>query len=734
MTINFVTKRDGNIEEFNVAKIKRMIDWSCEGLEVNSLALEAKFDEFLSEELCTKSIQENLIMAARMLANSDEPDWTFVAGRLWTMQMWKERNGYSQDLYSFINSQILKGEYYGSLVEALPNNYTKEEMDYLGSKIDKYKDLNHSYGSVLTAYYKYLTKTECLQEMFMVTSMIIASVSENKVAFAEELYTALSDRKLSLASPWLGNIRQGGNISSCFIIEPNDSIDSIFDNVKRAALISKDGGGLGISLARIRAQGSEVAGRKGASKGVFGWASILDKVAVFVDQGGKRAGAFTLALPVWHRDLEGFLEIQSETGDLRTKAFDIFPQVTVPNLLMELDKEDGNNTWYTFCPYEVNKAIGVSLPDLFGKDFEEGYKKAVEGYEQGIIQNVKKFKVRDVLKMIMRAQFDSGLPYIAFTDTINNDNPNDHVGNIPSVNLCIESFSVVKPDELAHSCNLASVVAGRCEDLDEVVRLAGLATEVLDNGIALTKNPVSIAGEHNSKLRTIGVGVQGMADWLAKNFTTYKDKQAISEFMEAVQYGAVCRSVLLAKERGAYPEFKGSRWDTGKQLSKYSENPRSKMNWKMLEPLLSQYGIRNSQLTSPAPNTSTSIFMDAGAGMMPTYGGFYQKDNGNGLFPFASMYVKENFLFYAKNASMYDVSELAEAVGVAQGWVDAGISTEYFMDHNKPDFTAKDLYELIHSCYDNRTKGIYYIRHIKKGKSFSDEVSIETVGCEGCRD
>lgn len=734
MTISSVTKRNGNVEEFDVSKVKRMINWSCEGLDVNPLALEAKFDEFLSEELSTKSIQENLIMSARMLANSEEPDWTFVAGRLWTMQIWKERKGYTSDLYSFIKMQVDKGEYYGDLVESLLDTYSKDEVLYLGSKMDKYKDLDHSYGSVLTAYHKYLTKSECIQEMFMVTAMIIASVSEDKVGFAEKLYSKLSSRKLSLATPWLGNIRQGGNISSCFIIDINDSIESIFDNLKNAALISKNGGGLGASLARIRAQGSSVNGREDASKGVFGWASIFDKTALFVDQGGARKGAFTLSLPAWHRDIEGFLEIQSETGDLRSKAFDIFPQVAVPSLMMELDKEDSNNLWYTFCPHEVYNKVGVSLPDLFGKEFEEGYYKAVKAYEEGDITNVKVFKVRDLVKMIMRPMFDSGLPYMSFSDTINKENPNNHVGNIPCVNLCVESFSVVKPDELAHSCNLASVVAGRCDSLEEVVELAEIATEVLDNGIALTKNPVNIASAHNNLLRTIGVGVQGLADFLAKNKSSYKNKEMISNFMEAIQYGAVKKSIQLASERGYYPAYKGSKWDTGEQLDKYAKNPRAIFDWESLRPLLSEYGIRNGQLTSPAPNTTTSIFMDAGAGMMPTYGAFYQKDNGNGMFPFASMYVKDNPLFYSKNASMYDAEELTSAVGVAQQWVDAGISTEYFMDHNKPDFSAKDLYNLIHSAYDNKTKAIYYIRHIKKGKTFSDVVSIEQEGCEGCKD
>lgn len=727
-----VTKRDGRIESFNVNKIKKMIGWACEGLDVNPLALEAKFDEFLSEEVSTKAIQDSLIMSARMLANGADTDWTFVAGRLWTMNMWKERGSYEGRFYDFYTKQMAKGEYYGDLVESLSRVYSEEDFDKLEKLIVQERDLDHSYGSVLTAFHKYLTASECIQQMFMINSMIIASVSDKPVEFAEKVYDVLSKRKLSLATPWLGNLRQGGNISSCFIIQPEDSIDSIFDNIKHAACISKSGGGLGISLARIRAEGSEVNGRKDSSKGVFGWTRIFNDTALFVDQGGKRAGAFTVSLPVWHRDIEGFLEIQSETGDLRTKAFDIFPQVSVYDYFMEFDAEDGNNLWHTFCPYEVKKVLGIELYNLFGEDFREAHKEAVKAYDEGLIKNVKVYKVRDLIKHIMKAQFDSGLPYIAYIDTVNEDNPNKHEGVIPSLNLCVESFSVVVPDKYAHTCNLASVVVGRCKDLKEVTYVSEIATEILDNGIELTDNPVQISGDHNERFRTIGVGIQGLCDWFAKERKSYKNSVEAGQLMEAIQFGCVKKSIELAKERGRYPAFVGSSWDTGEQFAKYKGNESHQQDWESLENDLAKYGIRNSQLTSPAPNTSTSIFMDAGAGVMPAYGGFYQKDNGTGMFPFASMYVKDNPLFYAKNAPKYKMEELVDVVSEIQCYTDAGISTEYFLDHNVEGFSAKSLYDLLHYAWKKKTKALYYIRHIKKGKSFSDEVSISQAACEGC--
>ena len=732
-----VTKRDGTIEAFTVEKVKRCIAWACSGLEVSPLALEAKFDEFLSEEVSSKSIQENLIMSSRMLANKGEPDWTFVAGRLWTMQRWKETGAYDKSFFDYLEDQIESGNYYGDLVDKIFDTYTKEDIVALEKLIDQKRDLEHSYGSVLTANEKYLAGGECIQQMHMVNAMLVGIPEKpsERFTFVADVYDVLSKRKLSKASPWLGNLRQGGNISSCFIIQPDDNIDSIFDNVKNGALISKNGGGLGVSLSRIRAEGSEVNGRKNASKGVFGWARIFNDTALFVDQGGRRAGAFTVQVPIWHKDIEGFLEIQSETGDVRTKAYDIFPQVTVNDYFMELDANNGHEkTWYTFCPNEVKEKLGIELYNVFGKDFTRDYKKCVKAYEQGKLEVVGKHNVRSLFKHIMRTHFDSGLPYTVFIDTINADNPNNHEGNIPSVNLCCESFSVVQPDQYAHSCNLASVVVGRCEDLKEVMKVARIATRILDNGIEITNNPVEISKNHNQRYRTIGVGIQGLHDWFAKEGKSYKDYKEAAKLAEAIQFGCVSESIKLAEERGSYPAFKGSKWDNGEQFEKYKRNKYSSLDWEGLEQDLNKHGIRNSQLTSPAPNTSTSVFQDAGAGVMPVYMDFYQKDNGNGTFPFASMHLKTAPLSYAKNASRWEHEHLVKTVAEIQKYTCAGISSEFFLDHNKENFSAKELYDLIHMAWRSKIKALYYIRHIKKGKSYTDEIGISEAACDGCAD
>lgn len=727
----FVTKRSKEKVPYEVKKVKKVIDWACEDLNINSLKLESLLDDFLFDGISTLKIHENIIFHALTLAKSQEPEWVVVCGRLKTMLLWKESKFKENDFFNFFNYSIENNIYNKEMFSM----YSQEDIKYFSSLIVPERDLDHSYGSVLTACNRYLQKNETIQYMHMGNAMAIASVEEpeNRISFVKKLYEVLSLRKISLATPWLSNLRSAGNISSCFIIGVEDNIESLSDNWKRAALISKNGGGLGIDLSRIRAENSEINGREGASGGISGWAKIFNDIAVVVDQGGKRAGAFTVHLPIWHRDIETFLEIQAETGDLRKKAYDIFPQVGINDLFMEIQK-DKEGVWHTFCPHEVKKNLGIELYSVFGDEFRDAYLKCVEAYENGILKNVGKYIAREQLvKMAMRTMYETGVPYVSFLDTINRLNPNKHDGIIPCVNLCTESFSNVVPDQLSHTCNLASPVVGRIHSIEEAIEIAAITVHILDNGITLTRCPDKINEDHNNRYRTVGTGIQGLHDYLVLNNTTYNNKEAISELVEAIAYGCVKKSVELAKRRGKYPAFKGSRWDTGEQINQYIEHTNGNFDWESLQKEIDVHGIRNSQLMSPAPNTSTSVFMDAAAGVMPVYSGFFREDNSVGKFPVASMYLSENPLGYAKTFNLFKQTDLAEVVGVMQKHIDTGISAEFLLDQNLPHASsALHLYQLINKAHESGLKAIYYIRTIKKGSNIEDLLGITDSGCVGC--
>ena len=710
-----VVKRSGKHENYNCKKIKKAIAFACEGLDVNPLELEAKFDEILYDGVSTKAIQDNLILHSKNLASPISPDWLLVSGRLATMNRWNETRSYDKpflELYKEFRKD-------GTWSHKNFDKYTDEEIEIIGNFIIKERDLQHTIASVETAESKYLNGNECIQHIFIGNAMLYASVESrsNRLYYVEKYYENLSKLDFSLASPQLMNMRKGLNNASCFIIAPSDNLESIYNNFKNTAMISKSGGGLGFYAGYIRAKGSKLMGESGASGGVIPMIKVFNDTLVYVNQAGKRKGAGTVALPIWHNDILDFLDIQTEVGDPRNKSFDIQPQVCFYDLFFEMLKENKLQSWFTFCPHEIKDVLGIVMPEQYNEDFVSAYNLAVQAYKDGKLKVVTEHTINDLWKHYLMVFFERGRPYATFIDKINRDNPNKHDGVILCGNLCQESFSNTRPDEYAHTCSLASLVVGRIP-VQELSEKAALLTRLLNAGMEITKTPINESSNHVRDYRTIGVGIQGMADILAREWKTYDNLEFITEVAERIQYGCVSESINMAKEYSEYPKFKGSRWDVGDIFDEYHANSVCEdLDWLRLKAECKQWGIYNSQMTSPAPNTSTSLFMMASAGFMPHYADYFYEDNKNGKTPVSSMYLKENPIFYANSIGYFKQYSLTKAVGAAQKFVDTGISAEYVLDRNIHNTVAKDIDTLLKSAWGNGNKTVYYLRTIKQGES-----------------
>ena len=722
-----VVKRNGKREDYNCKKIKKAINFACEGLSVNPLELEAKFDEFLYDGVTTKAIQDNLILHAKNLASPLDDEWLLVAGRLATMDRWGIVGCYDKPFSDYFKEQRSNGEWSHDNFDI----YTEDEIRLVGSYVVKERDLQHTIASVETADSKYLAKNECIQMLFIGNAMLYASVEKTQQARllrVKEFYEELSTLGWSLASPQLMNLRKGLNNASCFILSPDDDLNSIFDAVKDAAQISKNGGGLGWYLGFIRAKGSSLMGTDGGSGGVLPQVKVLNDTLVYINQAGKRKGAGTVALPIWHNDIMDFFDIQTEVGDPRSKSFDIQPQVCFMDLFMQKLEDNPQQEWITVCPHEVKEKLGIVLPNMYNEDFVEAYSEIEKAVEGGVLKVFTKYKVIDLWRKYLQVFFEKGRPYAGFMCKVNRDNPNKHDGFIYCLNLCVESFSNTKPDVYHHTCSLASLVVGRIA-VNELSNKASSLTRLLNNGMMITKAPVVESENHLRDYRTIGVGIQGLADILAREWKSYEDLDFITEVCERIQYGCVRESIQMAKEYSPYPKFKGSRWDVGDIFDEYHKNSVCPdLDWLEQKQLCKQYGIYNSQLTSPAPNTSTSLFMMASAGFMPHYAEYFYEDNKDGKTPVSSMYGKDNPIFYANSIGYFKQYELTKAVGAGQKFVDTGISAEYVLDRNIHEVTAKDVSMLVKDAWKNGNKTVYYLRTIKVGEQLvkTDEL------CSSC--
>lgn len=647
-------------------------------------------------------------------ADSDEPEWLRLAGRLKMLlrrERVAQRRGFGANFLAAYQYNVERGFYSPDL---LTHHYTEKEFRELERELVWERDLDYDYAGAHLLHKRYLSPDENLQEALMIIAMWLAvpEPRTQRLHWAKQFYNTISRQQISLATPMLMNLRRpGGQLSSCFIIAISDSLRSIAQGWCDAAFISQRAGGVGIDISRLRAKGAKVNQTPGAGGGVVPWVRIWNDIAVAVNQQGKRKGAITIALGVWHLDILEFIELRTEAGDPRRKAHDIFPQVVIPDSFMRAAEAD--ETWLLHDPFEFYEQTGEEL-HYYNLD------KAKALYQEGKLLLSKEVKARTILKTILRTQIETGLPYLFFVDTVNRANPNLK-GHITAANLCVESYSVVKPEEYAHCCNLASLNLSRLLNHEDLVQAARLATRLLDNAIELTHTPIPAASTHNRRFRTIGVGVMGLADWLAWHSLSYGSEEAIEKIDELFEEIALCtyeESVRLAAERGTFADYQDSAYALaeprllGREREWFRTNSRQPKRWLNLFAAIQTHGLRNSQLMAIAPNSSTSLVQGCSPSVLPIYRRFYVNQGSNSV-PIAPPFLRERFWYYKEYANLR-LECVIQTIATIQKWVDTGISFEWLIDLNQPHVKAKYLYDCVMQAWKSGIKTIYYVRTIER--------------------
>jgi len=755
-----IVKRNMKESELDIKEIRKALEWAHAGLEgkINYLELESHVRSIYTDKITTEKIQKSLIDLALKLTSVEQPEWRILAARLVLMDLYKKAShnrGYGEilgydDYVTFVKDAVKKGLYDPKILEL----YTLQELAVAQSFIKPEYDRIYDFAGMSMLINRYLVQErreafELPQEMFLTIALLIASTEkENRLGVAKEIYEQIAGKKISLATPILINLRRpDGNLSSCFVLAMNDSLDSIFYSVNAIAQISKNGGGVGINLSRVRASGGEIRNTPNASGGVIPWIRIVNDTAVAVNQLGKRAGAVTVALDIWHMDILDFLELQTENGDQRKKAYDLFPQIVIPDLFMKRAKE--GKEWTLFDPNEVRLKYKLELAELIDTQFEAFYEQAEK---EGTLLLRKTVQARDILKQILKTQIETGMPYLFFKDTANRTNPNQHDGMIGSGNLCQESFSNFKPSKihaptlhaetikqdidsgLIHTCNLVSLNLSILLDRDELAKSCAYAVRILDNTIDLTKTPIQESELHNEVYRTIGVGAMGLADWLAINHLPYASNpttlEAVNDLFEFIAYNTIKTSAELAKSRGAYPRYHGSEWNKGiimgKDSSWFLKNSKMAADWVSLIHDLKTTGIRNSQLLAIAPNTSSALVQGCSSSVLPIFNKFFMDKNAKGAVPICPPYIQEAFWFYKENKNIPQ-HEVVDVISTIQKWIDQGISFELLYNLNS-GLKAIDIYNTVVSAWEKGCKTLYYTRTIQKNSNIMNDKE-ECISC-----
>ena len=746
-----IKKRNGKYENLCVEKTKKMVALACEGLDgCDPMELEMDSKIQFKNGMSTKEIQQVLIRSAieKVIVNDESENggglsrmnskWQYVAARLFLFDLYKEakisRNyktfGYG-DFNELVEMLVERGIY----TEDFITKYSKAQRKELADYIDPDRDFLFNYEGVKLLADRYLVRgmdgevLELPQERFMAIAMHLASVEEDKVHYAKAFYDLLSKLKMTVATPTLANAGTTFNqLSSCFISTVSDNLWSIYDVNSKFSKVSKHGGALGIYLGKVRSLGSDIRGFSNASGGVIPWVRLYNDTAVAVDQLGRRKGGASITLDIWHKDLYEFIDLRTNNGDDRRKAHDIFPAISIPDIFMErlINRQD----FSLFDPHEVEKLMGFSLEDYYDKD--EKHKEFSERYKLCENDNrLAKITVPalDIMKKIMKSAVETGTPFIFFRDTVNRANPNSHAGMIYGSNLCHEiaqnmsetkfvSEEIVSEDGKSKivttvesgdmvTCNLNSINLGNVA-FDELKENVPLQIRMLDNVITLNMFPVADAEVTSLRYRAVGLGVSGYHHYLAKNAIAWENEKHIEEadrLFEEIAYNAIKASMELAKEKGAYAEFEGSKWQTGEY---FDERGYVSERWQELKKDVMKYGLRNGYLMAVAPTGSTSNIAGTTAGIDPIFKKFFVEEKKGSFTPKTAPELNDETFWYYKEAHYINQLWSIRACAARQRHIDQAQSFNLYIT---PDVKAKDILDLYVEAFKSGIKTIYYVRN-----------------------
>jgi ribonucleoside-diphosphate reductase alpha chain len=458
---------------------------------------------------------------------------------------------------------------------------------------------------------------ESPQDMFRRVARHIASAeliydSNADIAYWEdEFYSMMENLEFLPNSPTLMNAgRELGQLSACFVIPVEDSMDSIFDAVKYTALIHKSGGGTGFSFSRIRPAKDRVGTTGGVASGPISFMRAFDTATDVIKQGGMRRGANMAILNVDHPDILDFIHAKEESNSLTN--------------------------------FNLSVAVNTEFMEAVSKNEDFNLKNPHTGEIAG------KMNAAEVFNKIIEMAWKTGDPGIIFLDNINATNPTPNLGEIESTNPCGE-----QPLLPYESCNLGSVnlskmikfEGGRIQiDWDKLARTVSLGVHFLDNVIDVNKYPLPQIEKMTKSTRKVGLGVMGFADLLIMMNIAYNSDMALKlaeEIMYFISDKANEESIKLGKMRGLFPAFEGSIYDRE-----------------------GQFKPRNANRTTIAPTGTLSIIAGCSSGIEPLFALSYERHILDGA---RLVEVNPYFERAAKQGGFYSeemMQQLAEGKGL----------------------------------------------------------------------
>ena len=696
-----VLKRDGTIEDLNLEKVHKMVEFAVEGLAgVSASQVEIQSGLQFCDGIKSSDIQEILIRSASDLISEEHPNYQYVAARLLLFGLRKAVHGHPEilpPLSEHIKGCVDKGVYDGTIV----NRYSEEEWNRIDSFVDHERDYLFTYAGLRQVVDKYLVQDrstgehyESPQQMYiMIAATLFANYpTETRLDYVRRYYNAISTHKINIPTPIMGGVRTPiRQFASCVLVDIDDTLDSIFSSDMAIGKYVSQRAGIGINAGRIRGINSKIRGGEVQHTGVIPFLKKFEATVRCCTQNGIRGGSATVHFPIWHQEIEDIIVLKNNKGTQDNRVRKLDYSIQLSSLFYQRFIEAGEIT--LFSPHEV-----PGLYDAFGTEyFDDLYVR----YENDKSIPRKTIDAQELILDLLKERSETGRIYL-----MNIDHCNSHSSFKDKVNMSNLCQEITLPtDPIDHIddaggeialCILSAINVGKITQLDQLEDLCDLSVRGLEELIDYQQYPVAAAKRSTLARRSLGVGYIGLAHYIAKNKVKYSDPQAwklVHDLSEAFQYYLLKTSNQIAKEKGACEYFDHTKYSDGllpidtykKDVDDIVPNVLN-YDWDTLRNDIKTHGLRHSTLSAQMPSESSSIVSNATNGVEPPRDYVSIKKSKKGPlkqvvpgFP----YLKSN---YTLLWDMPSNEGYIKVIAVMQKFFDQGISGNWsYNPENYPD-------------------------------------------------
>ncbi|WP_019123675.1 class 1b ribonucleoside-diphosphate reductase subunit alpha [Brevibacillus massiliensis] len=629
---------------------------------------------------------------------------------------------------------MIDNQYYENVYE----RYTPEQVEEIFRTVHGYGFQFSSYMAASKFYKDYALKTDdksmYLEQYPDRVAIVALSLGEGDFERAKRLAIAMIEQRLQPATPTFLNAGKSrrGEMVSCFLLEMDDSLNSINYILGTCMQLSKIGGGVAVNLSKLRGRGEPIKGVEGAAKGIMPVLKLMEDAFSYADQMGQRKGSGAAYYNIFGWDVIEFLDCKKINADEKSRIKTLSIGLIVPDKFYQLAAEDKPLT--VFGPYSVYREYGQHLDDL---DLDQMYDELLAN------ERIKKKTVmsaREMLTKIAMIQLESGYPYIMNKSNANKAHALKEIGSIKMSNLCTEIFQLQETSTINDygvediirrdiSCNLASLNIANVMEQKKLRESVHEGIEALTAVSDMTRieNAPGVQ-KANRELHSVGLGAMNLNGYLAKQKIAYESEEArdfARTFFMMMNYYSLEKSMEIARDRGVtFAGFERSEYAKGTYFDKYLKTdyrPRtekvkqlfagipipSPADWARLKELVQSHGLYHAYRLAIAPTQSISYIQNATSSVMPIVEHIETRTYANSTTYYPMPYLSPDNYFYYKSAYLLDQFKVIDLIAEIQEHVDQGISTVL---HINSSVSTRELARYYIYAAKKGLKSLYYTR------------------------